>query len=69
MLSMRRGDPAGMPVWEGLAILVGLRAWNTGEQSKVALRGDCLGVLKALMKMTSKSPNLNRVFPWTWQAG
>eukprot|EP00971_Amphidinium_carterae_P105628 2091771-Amphidinium_carterae.1 len=64
MLSMRRGDPAGMPVWEGLAlpILVGLRAWTTpGSRMQVALRGDCLGVLKALMKMTSKSPNLNRV--------
>eukprot|EP00971_Amphidinium_carterae_P114884 2275424-Amphidinium_carterae.1 len=51
-----------MPVWEGLAILVGLRAWTTpGSRMQVALRGDCLGVLKALMKMTSKLPNLNRV--------
>eukprot|EP00971_Amphidinium_carterae_P198535 3939992-Amphidinium_carterae.1 len=51
-----------MPIWEGLAILVALRAWTTpGLRVQVALKGDCLGVLKAIVRMTSKSPNLNRI--------
>eukprot|EP00971_Amphidinium_carterae_P007002 138730-Amphidinium_carterae.3 len=62
MLKTKRNESAGMPIWEGLAILVGLRAWTPpGVRVRVALRGDCLGVLKAIMRMTSRSPNLNRI--------
>ena len=58
------GDASGQQVWEALAILVALRLWAKHFQAGGAafqVRGDSVVSLAMASKLSSKSPQLNRI--------
>ena len=56
LFGMARGDPAGMTVWELLAIVVSVRTWKNrlrGCQADIIVQADSLAALGAAMRMSS----------------
>ena len=63
----RFGATAGLPdfntLWEGLAVLVALRAWSErfSDDTPIEVRSDNLPVLFALAKWSAAAPELNTI--------
>ena len=56
------GDPGSQALWESYMMLRCLWNWMTPDlQGFVRIRGDAEGVLAALVKLSAKSPLLNRI--------
>ena len=62
---LRVGDPAGQALWEGLAVIVAVRAWRSfwsqSSYTRLAVRSDSLAALGAARRLASADPKLNCV--------
>ena len=56
-----KGDPAHNTTWEALALLVAFRTWRPDAATLGRVRSDSLSALRALTKLSSKSPALNGI--------
>ena len=57
----KRGDSGHNTTWEALALLVAIRLWLPGTSVLARVRSDALSALRSMVKLSSKSPNLNLV--------
>ena len=57
----KRGDSGHNTTWEALALLVAIRLWLPGTSVLARVRSDSLSALRSMVKLSSKSPNLNLV--------
>ena len=57
----KRGDPAHNTTWEALALLVAIRIWLPGSSVYARVRSDSLSALRSMVKLSSRSPDLNLV--------
>eukprot|EP00971_Amphidinium_carterae_P020727 408666-Amphidinium_carterae.1 len=59
---VKRRPFSRMPVWESLACVAALRLWTQPSQRLcIHRKGDSLGVCRAMVRMASRSPMVNRV--------
>ena len=57
----KRGESGFTTLWEALALLVAFRLWLPDSRALARIRSDSLGALRAVVKLSSSSPNLNMV--------